>query len=188
MSQVQADPVAFEGEEAGAGYASPKLDLIATAFLVALSGVVMVASVRLPVPGDLRTAPGLLPFVTAASLCVMALFLGVTALKRHRAGPYVAPIEDRTFDENLRVFALAATIGCYIGALHVLAFQQGFTIGDVYFTLSAFEPATIIALAVIIQVSWRGPVWITTTVSVVWTLLLSVVFQKVFAIPLPGGF
>ncbi|WP_146344966.1 tripartite tricarboxylate transporter TctB family protein [Phaeobacter marinintestinus] len=188
MSQVPADPVVFEGEEAGSGYASPKLDLIATVFLVALSVVVMVASVNLPVPGDLRTAPGLLPFMTAASLCVMALFLGLTALKRHRAGTYVAPIEDRTFDENLRVLALASAIACYIGALHFLAFQYGFTVGGAYFTLSAFEPATMIALAAIIQVSWRGPVWITTIISVGWTLVLSVVFQKVFAIPLPGGF
>ena len=54
--------------------------------------------------------------------------------------------------------------------------------------VSAFEPATILALTSIIHVSWRGPLWITTTIAVTWTLILSLVFQLVFRIPLPGSF
>ena len=99
-----------------------------------------------------------------------------------------APEEDRDRAEYLRILALAVLVACYIGCLHLLAFQHGFTILGVYFTLSAFEPTTIIALATIIHVFWGGPIWITTSISVGWTLVLSVVFQKVFVIPLPGGF
>lgn len=188
MSQVQDDAVVFEGEEAGAGFASPLLDLIATGFLIVLSLAVMAASVALPMPGDLRTAPGLLPFLAAASLCVMAIFLGATAIRRHRAGNVVPDGDVKPLDENLRVLALATAVALYIACLQVLAFQKGFTLGGSYFTLSAFEPATMVALAAIIHASWRGPLWITTLISVGWTLTLSIIFQKVFAIPLPGGF
>ncbi|MGI9416440.1 MAG: hypothetical protein ACR2RA_01245, partial [Geminicoccaceae bacterium] len=61
MSETRENPIGFDGEEAGAGYASPALDLIASAFLVALSIVIMAASLMLPIPGDWTTAPGLLP-------------------------------------------------------------------------------------------------------------------------------
>ncbi|MEM7462597.1 MAG: hypothetical protein AAF362_07930, partial [Pseudomonadota bacterium] len=73
-------------------------------------------------------------------------------------------------------------------ALQFLAFQSYLKLGGFNFTLSAFEPTTIIALATLIHISWRGPIWITILTSVIWTMLLSVVFQKVFSIPLPGGF
>ncbi|RMF39532.1 MAG: hypothetical protein D6754_05205 [Alphaproteobacteria bacterium] len=188
MSDDKEDGLHFAGEEIGAGYASPVLDLVAAGFLIVLSVTVMIASLALPMPGGIRTAPGLLPFLTAASLLAMALFLGATALRRHRAGETPAPGAARDRSESVRTVVLVVMIGVYIGALQVLAFQLPLTIGGVYFNLTAFEPATIIALSVIIQFFWRGPLWITTGISLGWTLFLSVVFQKVFVIPLPGGF
>ncbi|RMD95742.1 MAG: hypothetical protein D6811_00170 [Alphaproteobacteria bacterium] len=187
MSGEDKESFRFEGEEAGAGYAPPLLDLIAAGFLVALSVAVMIASLRLPVPGDLRTAPGLLPFLTAASLCGMALFLGYAALRRRRAGA-TAAAGPRDLGTDLRTLGLVAALVVYVGCLDLLPFSHGFSIGGVYFTLTTFEPATIVALAAIIHAFWRGPLWITTAVSAGWTLTLSVVFQKVFVIPLPGGF
>ena len=181
------ETVKFEGEEAGAGYAAPHLDLIAAVFLVALALIVMVASIKLPVPGAVLTAPGLLPFLTAASLLLMALMLGATAIKRRRdVIELVAVPADK--GERVRTFLLIAVVGIYIAALQLLAFQHNLAIGDLHFSVSAFEPVTIITLVVIIQSAWRGPIWITTLLAIVWTLVLSVVFQKAFAIPLPGSF
>ena len=85
------DKVVFEGEDGKAGYASPALDLIATGFLLALSALVLIASWRLPVPGGFVTAPGLLPFLTAGSLAMMSVLLGISALVRRRDG---APLWD----------------------------------------------------------------------------------------------
>ena len=186
--QSDSDHITFEGEEAGAGHAAPGLDLISAGFLIALSILVMIASLMLPVPGSLRTAPGLLPFLTAASLGVMAIMLGLSALNRRRAGAVTDPADARDNSEDRRVALLALTVALYIAALQVLAFQVYFSIVGVPFVFSAFEPVTIIALATIIHVSWRGPLWITVMVSTGWTLALSVVFQKLFLIPLPGGF
>lgn len=182
------DQVKFDGEEEGAGHAAPGLDLIAAGFLVVLSFVVMVASVKLPVPGDLQTAPGLLPFLTGASLMVMAIILGVSAWNRRKAGVTMAAEDIRDGAEDRRVLLLAGTVAIYILALQVLAFQMFFSVSSVPLVLSAFEPLTIIALASIIHVSWRGPLWITVVISTAWTLTLSLVFQKLFQIPLPGGF
>lgn len=191
MTQNCNETVEFEGEEAGAGYASPSLDLAATIVLIALSIVVMVASFSLPAPGGLLTAPGLLPFLTAASLFLMAVMLGLTALQRRAAGKASGAddaVDSRDASEDIGSLLLAVSVAAYIGALHFLAFQYHVTLAGMHYTLSAFEPVTIITLATIIQSVWRGPLWITTCVSISWTLLLSLVFQKIFLIPLPGGF
>lgn len=178
----------FEGEEAGAGFASPTLDLIAAGFLVAFSALVMAASLALPVPGAIRTAPGLLPFIVAASLMVMALGLGASALARRKAGIHIPAFADRDLGTDLRSLLLAIAVAIYIAALQFGAFQESFQVFGRTLRITAFEPATIVALATIIHLSWRGPFWITTTVTVVWTAVLSLVFQLVFRIPLPGSF
>lgn len=188
MNQNHNEVVKFQGEEAGAGYASPVLDLIAALALIILSIVVMVASFALPAPGGVLTAPGLLPFLTAASLFLMALMLGVTALQRRAAGESSEVYNNRQSTEDRGALLLAVSIAVYIGALQFLAFQYNTVIAGVHYTISAFEPVTIVAIATIIQTVWRGPLWITTCVSIGWTMLLSIVFQKVFQIPLPGGF
>ena len=188
-SENQKQTVAFEGEEAGAGYASPVLDLIAACFLVTLSIIVTIASWLLPIPGDLLTAPGLLPFLTALSLLAMALILGVSAVKRKATNNWLTE-DSVSLDKSqaYRTLLLAALVGLYILALQQLAFQYDFSISGAFFSISAFEPVTITALAAIIHIYWRGPLWITTLVSVLWTLLLSLVFQKAFNLPLPGSF
>lgn len=190
---MKQNEIKFEGEEAQAGYASPRLDLIAAVFLIALSVIVMIASLRLPLPGGVYTAPGLLPFLTAASLLLMALMLGYTALQRRRSGVEDTTgenvgSEDRDTNQDIRSLLLALSVAIYIGALHYLAFQKPVVLAGLDFTLSAFEPVTIVALAAIIHMFWRGPLWVTVIVSVAWALVLSVVFQKAFLIPLPGGF
>ena len=188
MTQTPDDAIKFDGEEAGAGYASPFLDLIAAVVLVILTVIVMNASLKLPVPGGLTTAPGLLPFLTAASLCMMALMLGLTALQRKRAGVTGVSDEARNTTEDIRALALALTVAVYIACLQFLAFQHDLVFGEYRYILSAFEPVTIIALAAIIHMSWRGPLWVTVSISTGWTFFLSLVFQKIFLIPLPGGF
>lgn len=188
MANTDQPEVKFEGEEAGAGFASPTLDLIATAILVAISVAMMVASFSLPMPGAIHTAPGLLPFVISASLLLMALGLGASALARRRTGHHMPAFADRDMTTDVRSLLLAGAIAVYIAALQVLAFQQNFSIFGTNLRLTAFEPATIITLCAIIHVSWRGPIWITAAVSISWTIVLSLVFQLVFRIPLPGSF
>lgn len=188
MANPEHPDITFEGEEAGAGFASPTLDLIATAVLIGISVAMMAASWALPMPGDIHTAPGLLPFFVALSLLVMALGLGASALARRRAGVRIPVFADRDIGTDARSFLLAVAVAIYIAALHVLAFQKNLLIFGTNLKLTAFEPATIVTLCVIMHLSWRGPIWITAIISIAWTLVLSLVFQMVFRIPLPGSF
>ena len=180
--------VKFEGEEPGTGYASPTLDLIASVALIAIAIAVMAASLALPMPGGIHTAPGLLPFFVAASLLIMALGLGASALTRRRAGIRLPAFGDRDLTTDLRSLVLAGAVALYVATLQVMAFQQNLSVFGTHLRLSAFEPATILALSTIIHLSWRGPLWITVTVSITWTVILSLVFQLVFRIPLPGSY
>ena len=180
--------VKFEGEEAGSGFASPTLDLIASAILVVIAAITMAASLALPVPGEIHTAPGLLPFIIAASLLLMAIGLGASAIARRRSGNHMPVFAGRDLSADLRSIVLAFAIGLYIATLQVLAFRHGFSVLGVHLNLTAFEPATILALSTFIHLSWRGPLWITVAISVTWTVILSLVFQLVFRIPLPGSF
>ncbi len=188
MTQTDQPEVKFEGEEAGAGFASPALDMIAAVALIALAVAMMVASVALPMPGAIHTAPGLLPFIVSASLLLMALGLGASALARRRSGIRLPVFADRDSSTDFRSLLLAVAVALYIAALQVLAFQQNISVFGTNLRLSAYEPATIVTLCTIIHVSWRGPIWITVAISIAWTLVLSLVFQVVFRIPLPGSF
>ena len=187
MSETRENSIGFEGEEAGAGYASPTLDLVASAFLVALSIIIMAASLMLPVPGDVETAPGLLPFLVAASLLLMAIGLGATAIKR-RQGETGGVLHGRDRETDRKTLQLAAAVAIYIAALQLMAFRHDIVIAGFRHTISAFEPVTILALVAIIHLAWRGPLWITVLIAIGWTLTLSLVFQHIFVIPLPGGF
>ena len=188
MTNPETQEIKFEGEEAGAGFASPTLDLIASAVLIAIALAMMAASWALPMPGAIHTAPGLLPFLVAASLLLMAIGLGGSAIARRRLGVQMPIFADRDVSTDLRSLLLAGAVAVYISALQLLAFQQNFAIFGTNLRLSAFEPATIVTLCTIIHLNWRGPFWITAAISFAWTIILSLVFQLVFSIPLPGSF
>ena len=111
------DAAAFRGEDESAGEASPALDLIASVFLFALGAVFAVMSLALPVPGKTLSAPGLLPFLTSASLAVMAVLLGLSAWRRRVVAPPAARASD---GEGARRLAAAGAVGVYLVALDVL--------------------------------------------------------------------
>ena len=131
----------------------------------------------LPMPGELPTAPGLLPFLVALSLMFMALGLGASAVSR--TGPAFAsrcslagtsrPICARC--------CWPARRGLY-RALQLLAFQTNFSFLGFNLKLSAFEPVDHPGLATLIHISWRGPIWITTSVSIFWALTFRWCFRS----------
>ena len=79
-------------------------------------------------------------------------------------------------------------VAVYIAALQVLAFRHDIVIGSIRHTISAFEPVSVVAISAIIVLSYRGRLWITVLVTVGWVTILSLVFQQLFKIPLPGSF
>lgn len=175
----------FAGEDENAGFASPVMDLMASGALIMLSVWIMIESVRLDMPGGLATAPGLLPFLTAGSLCAMAIGLAVMAEKRRREGAETAPSEE--IADLRRTLVLVAIIGTYLVALSVASFDYTVQLGSWRLGYGAFEILTIIMLTTILLLYWRKPIAQCLTVAVVWSTLLAAAFRYVFTIPLPGS-
>ena len=175
----------FSGEDENAGFASPSQDLVAAAVLALLSLWVMIESVRLDNPGSLPTAPGLLPFLTAASLCAMAAYLASMAIRRHRNRIATVLLDEKP--DHLRTLVLVGFIGAYLICIQLVNFDYTFLLGGMRLGYGAFEILTTIALTTILSVFWRQALWACLAVSIVWVTLLAGAFRYVFTIPLPGS-
>jgi Tripartite tricarboxylate transporter TctB family len=174
----------FAGEDENTGFASPGQDLLASVVLIALSIWVMVESLRLEMPGNLSTAPGLLPFLTAATLCLMALALAWLAIKRQGAGTTGAGARDETMPG--RAPLLMALVGAYLLSLQFVSFEYSTTITGFRLSYGSFEVLSIIALTVVLTIFWQPRIWPCLAVSAVWVTALAAVFRYVFVMPLPG--
>jgi hypothetical protein len=174
----------FAGEDENAGFASPRQDLLASAVLILLSIWIMVESLRLEMPGNLSTAPGLLPFLTAATLCLMALGLAWLAIKRQRAGDTGAGAQEETVPG--RALLLMALVGAYILSLQLVSFEYSATIAGFRLSYGSFEVLTIVAVTAILLIFWQPRIWPCLAVSAVWVTALAAVFRYVFVLPLPG--
>ena len=174
----------FAGEEGGTGFASPILDLAASLFLIALALLVMVESLALRVFDSWVTAPGLLPFLTGASLMLMALVLAWSAIRRWRAGFVGGPVED--LGDPARTVLLVVIVACYLAALELLGFNYQFLLMGFWLTIGSFELVSTIVLSVLLAIFWKGPIWACVVISAGWILVLAGTFRYVFNIPLPG--
>lgn len=174
-------------EDPNAGLATPLMDLIAAGVLVAISVWFVIESLRLPVPGDIVTAPGLLPFITAASLLIMALMLGASALARRRAAQTDASIADgiQLPPDFWRTMGLGVILTIYVAALQFLPVSTAFEVAGLRFVVGAFEVASLIVLTVILRIFWQEPVVTCLAATAGWVAFLSIVFRLVFHVQLP---
>jgi hypothetical protein len=171
-------------EDPNAGLATPVMDLAAAIVIAAICVWILIESIRLPIPAALITAPGLLPFVTAGSLLIMAGMLGATALRRWHSVP---PQENR-FElpaEFSRTLLLGAIIIVYVAALQFLPIEAATSIAGKRLVIGNFEVASVVILTVILRLFWGGALWICLAVGFGWTAFLSLIFRLVFEIQLP---
>ncbi len=172
-------------EEANAGFGTPVMDLTAAAVIATIAVFLAIESLRLPEPGGvIFTAPGLLPFLTSASLLVMAGLLGLSALQRRRLTPRALDRFEIPPDA-LRSLTLGGIVALYVLALQFTPFGTSFNIGGLHFVIGAFEPVSVVFLTGLLRIYWRAPLWDCLAVIVVWIAFLSIVFRMLFQIPLP---
>jgi hypothetical protein len=171
-------------EDPNAGLATPVMDLTAAAAIAAICVWILVESVLLPVPAALITAPGLLPFLTAGSLLVMAGLLAATALRRWRT----VPRESNRFElpaEFPRAALLGAILIVYVAALQFLPVSIPLAIAGKRLVMGNFEVASVVILACILRLFWGAALWKCLAVTAGWVAFLSLVFRLVFEIQLP---
>jgi hypothetical protein len=174
----------YVSEDESAGYASPVLDIIAALAISAMSVWIMIESLLLKVPGAVTTAPGLLPFVTAGMLLIMAIVLGVAAVRRLRSEPAGIALD---VPEGLpRTGLLIAILIVYVSALEVLEFSTDAELGPFNLQITAFEPISIVVLTTILRIFWTPRLWPCLLVAILWISFLSFAFQSLMKIPMPG--
>jgi Tripartite tricarboxylate transporter TctB family len=171
-------------EEANAGFATPIMDMLAAAIVAATALAMAVESLLLPVPGGIMTAPGLLPFLTSASLLIMAVILGVNALGRRRATPRELDRVELPSDFK-RSLALGGIVILYVSALQFVPVRTSFYIGSLHFVIGAFETVSVVVITGLLRFYWGARLWACLTVAVFWIAFLSVTFRMVFQTPLP---
>tara|TARA_R110002110_G_scaffold30683_20_gene108559 strand:- start:7851 stop:8396 length:546 start_codon:yes stop_codon:yes gene_type:complete len=176
----------FRGEDENAGAAHPALDLVAGLFLLAIGIWFAAMSVALPVPGGVFSAPGLLPFLTAASLGVMAIILAFSGVRGLRLSPRLDLVRTLFDLESQRRTLLVLTVIVYVAALDALSFEHYVTFGSLSVPVGSFEPVTIVALTAMLRLFWTPRLAHCVLVSVIWTIVLGFTFRGVFKIPMPG--
>lgn len=180
----------FAGEEEGAGYASPSIDMFAAVLLIVLAGWYSWEALGFRTPGGWRTAPGLVPLFAGVSLMAMALVLGFTAWQRRgQVMPTAKPDTDTdagVAGDGMRTAMLVGVLFIYLLAMDSITFGLRGYVGGVFLVVGAFEITTVLCLCAMMKLFWNGPLWIIAFVSVGWTAFLSVTFRNIFQISLPG--
>ena len=174
----------FISEDESAGYASPILDIIAAVVLSALSVWIMFESLSLKVPGAVATAPGIIPFITSGMLLIMAIALGVAAMRRQHLEP--VSIATDIPRELPRTGLLIVILVVYVSALEVLEFNSDVELGSLSMQITAFEPISIIVIATILRIFWTPKLWPCLLVAILWISFLSFAFQSLMKIPMPS--
>ena len=178
------NPKPVLSEDPNAGLAAPIMDLMAAGVIAVIALWMLAESLRLSVPGAITTAPGLLPFITSASLLIMAVILGANALVRRRVADAKSDRIELPADFRRTLF-LGAILVVYLLGLQFLPVEAAITIASVRFVIGAFEVATLVVLTAILRFYWQAALWACFAVTFGWIALLSVMFRIVFQVPLP---
>jgi hypothetical protein len=184
---------AFTGEEGGAERSSPHKDFIAC-IVVGLFGIVsMFTAIKLGSPGNLLTAPGLLPFITGASLILMAIGLFIKTKSHHgmekmlRSNNIKGMREYFSNSESRRTLMLMTIIGLYVIVLGQMDLDMRFKTSFYTFRLSGFELISIPVIYFILRYFWRSTVLNCFLVAAGVVISLAIIFRDGFQILLPGS-
>jgi hypothetical protein len=181
----------FVGEEEVDERSTPGKNLGAAVVIAALSILAMALSLGMPNPTVVYTAPGLLPFLTGLSLLVMAIALGVMAV-RQRAGKVFFSSVSLAWhayfrdEENVRTLVLIGVVFVYVVLVDLVAFDTEVPLGPVTFRFSSYELISIVVLTGILRFFWRGALPKCLGISFAVVVALTSAFRYGFKILLPG--
>jgi hypothetical protein len=184
------DKPVFVGEESDAR-SSPGKDLAAATTIAVLSLLAMFLAMRLRVPKSVFTAPGLLPFFTGFTLLLMAVGLGIKAMREGGArvvqGPWRGLRNYGANEENRRVLLLIGIIIVYVILVDRVTFDLEVPTGVFDLRFSSYELISIVVLTLILRLFWRSTFLRCFLVSCLWVIALASVFRYGFHILLPGS-
>ncbi len=179
----------FHGEEEDTS--TPQKDVLAAVVVGAFAVAVMLLAAQQSNPGRALTAPGLLPFVTGATLLAMAIGLALGALRegggRNLRSAFLSDPAAQSDAHAGRAWALLGLLVVMVILIDVLTFEFSFRIGGVRFEIGAFEAISIPVLAMILRIFWRASALRCMFSAGVTVLVFAAAFRYGFNIPLPGS-
>ncbi len=160
--------------------------------IAGLSVFAIVLALRLQTPAGVFTSPGLLPFFTGLTLLLMAMSLGVGAVRQGAARGMRQALRhgvEQAFTQAdmRRVLGLIGLIVVYIILVDRFSFDLRLPLGFFVWRFSSYELISIIMLTLILRFFWRGAWPRCVLVSVVWIVALASVFRYGFHLLLPGS-
>ena len=181
----------FVGEEEVSEPVTARQNLIAAVVIGAVAILAMILAVQLEIPGRLVAAPGLLPFVVGFSLFLMAVALGVLAVRDGGAADLFGGLENAgdwlRDEERRRTVLLLGIIVAYVVLIDMVPFEWRMPLGIFEFRFSGYELFSIAALTLILRIFWRRAIFPHCLgVSAATTMVLASVFRYGFRILLPG--
>jgi len=187
-----APPLLPDEEQVGAE-SSPRKDLASAILIAGLACAVMLLSLDLDRPEGISTAPGLLPFVTAAALLAMALSLGWRAV---RQGAARAPLEAFAAaaraavasTEDRRAALLAMLVLAYVLLVASISFELRVSTTYFDFVLSGYELVSIAVVTTVLRIFWRASLLRCLLVSAACVEVLALIFRYGFNMIMPEVF
>ncbi|MDA1090434.1 MAG: hypothetical protein O3A85_09005 [Proteobacteria bacterium] len=182
----------FTGEENTGERSTSKKDLIAAGVVAVLSIVAMYYAWLLPIPTRITTAPGMLPFLTGLTLLVMALGLGLKALRKgalegffEGTGAFFGNyFKDQ---ENRRTLLLMTLIFAWVVIVGHVSLDIRVPTPFHVFRFSGFEAVSIPMLILILRIFWQASLARCSLVSIIAIVALASAFRDGFKILLPEG-
>ena len=152
---------------------TPVADFVMGIFLIALCSFVMYVSWTWPRFGVSASAPGLFPFLIAASLLVMAVFLLFRSIQEKGHLNLVARVKESWAGKDTRptLLVLSLVLVYIIGLLNRLP----------------FEIATLIYIVASLLILWHRKLWLVLAIAGGTVAFYSISFRYFFKILLPGS-
>jgi hypothetical protein len=183
----------FTGEEILDSQITPAQDLGSACLIGALAILVMFFSVQLDSPGNIYTAPGLLPLVISLSLLLMAILLGFKSLQAGGASSFTKAfklaVKGYFSDEQERRSVLLVTIvTVYVVLVDIISFNFRLPTSLFVFQLSAYEVISILVTTLILKLFWKASPIRCFIISLLTIEVLANIFRFGFGILMPESF
>jgi hypothetical protein len=183
------------GEEELVERSTPNKDLASAVVVAVVAVLTLVFSFRLDVPGSFYTAPGLLPFITGFTLLLMALTLGVRAIragaKMSVAGLLGIPskmIRGFLSAKNWRRPILTALVVTYVLLVAFINFELRLPTPLFVLQISSYEVISVIMVTWVLRIFWGASLLRCFLTTLITVEALAFVFRYGFGILMPETF
>ena len=183
------------GEEELVERSTPNKDLASAVVVAVVAVLTLVFSFRLDVPGSFYTAPGLLPSITGFTLLLMALTLGVRAIragaKMSVAGLLGIPskmIRGFLSAKNWRRPILTALVVTYVLLVAFINFELRLPTPLFVLQISSYEVISVIMVTWVLRIFWGASLLRCFLTTLITVEALAFVFRYGFGILMPETF